>query len=296
MTTRTCLSLIAGRPRPADIDLELLTEALHMHDPAVRSIGRYDADPKEGRTWIEVHPDPLVAAVQSQITEANVQQAVARVRVFDRTPAKPVELHVFGQCDTGLPPELVRLARWTDADRSPVEIAAAAGCVFLDPRLNRLAYPKLFPRGDKRGWGSVDRDSRAKWGELLSNLARHGLYESWLHGERKVPPYPNSEVGAGTCDSLLQIRRHFTVQPQPAFLGDALDFSAEGSTAKRRHRLVKLRVPGVGNASYAIVGADWSEAGVAQLIGRPIAAWIEQTADQVHALNARRIIGTPDNR
>jgi hypothetical protein len=46
-----------------------------------------------------------------------------------------------------------------------------------------------------------------------------------------------------------------------------LDFSAEGAQSKRRHRLIKLCVLNVGNASFAIVDASWGKADVAQLLG-----------------------------
>jgi hypothetical protein len=60
----------------------------------------------------------------------------------------------------------------------------------------------------------------------------------------------------------------------------------------RRHRLVKLRVPGIGYASLANIDADWSEADVALSID----AWWEQTADNLRLLAAAQLVRRTDNR
>ena len=44
--------------------------------------------------------------------------------------------------------------------------------MFYDARLNWLAYPGLFPRGNKKGNGRVDLEGKSKWYELLGNMAR----------------------------------------------------------------------------------------------------------------------------
>ena len=279
--------MIVGRIRPANIDLELMTAALHSLNPRVQAIARYDVSPKEGRPWLEQHPDHHVAALQSQITTAEVRQALARARIYDRSPDKPVDIHVFGQCDLGLPADRVIWRLWNDAKRSAVEIAAARGCVFADMRLNQRAYPgDLFPKGAKDGWGRVDREGKAKFADLVANLARH---------ESRLKPY--IEIEEGNPRSLLAFETGFKGDLQ---LGgaDALDFSMDGTDAKpgRGHKLVKVRVAGAGKACLAIVAADWTEADVAQLVGAPVDKWIEQTADQLQALAVRYVIGAPDVR
>ena len=96
---------------------------------------------------------------------------------------------------------------------------------------------------------------------------------------------------------MLPLERKFDVQPQLA-LGDALDFTADGAEHAhgRRHRLVKLRVPGIGYASLAIVDVTWSEADVARLLGTPIGAWREQTADDLRRHTAGQLVRRPDTR
>ncbi|KWT67501.1 hypothetical protein APY04_1860 [Hyphomicrobium sulfonivorans] len=284
---------VVGRPRPANIDLELMTEALHAASPAAREIERYDVAPKEGRPWLEQHPDDRVAALQSQITAAGVQQAVARARIYNRSLANPVAMHVFGQEDTGLPSDRVAIRCWSDAERTPVEIAAARGCVFSDMRLNQRAYPGVFPKGAKDGRGQVDREGKRKFDELLANLARSAL-------GREIGPYPYKESREESPGSLLALRTVFASKTAKA-IGDALDYSG-GTLSKPRHKLVRLRIPGTGSggrgsyASYAIVGANWTASDVAQLVGAPVEHWSEQTVDQLRALADRFALGAFDGR
>jgi hypothetical protein len=83
----------------------------------------------------------------------------------------------------------------------------------------------------------------------------------------------------------------------PVCAGDALAFAADGSDrTERRHRLVKLRVPGIGYASLAIVDVGWSEAEVACLLGSPIDAWCEQGADDLRRHAAAQSVRRPDTR
>ena len=111
----------------------------------------------------------------------------------------------------------------------------------------------------------------------------------------------NREVGESGSPSLLELESILDVQTQrkpDRYVADALDFTADGAERHlgRRHRLVKLRVPGGGYASYAIIDARWSEADVAQQLGTWIEAWKEQDADQVQALVASRALRRPDTR
>jgi len=254
--------IVIGRPRPSDIDLELTAEALHSHNAAVTEIHRQPAG-----SWSEQHPDALVGAVQRVTAAAEVKQAVARIRPYDRSTGRECVVHVFGFYDTGLPPELVQLRTWADAERSPVEVALACGAVFSDPRLNWQAYPKLFAKG-----GRVGDDQRREFAGLLANLAR-GLkrqHASAVAGvvARNFPSIPIKKVReGGFMDSLLRVEGEFS---------DALAFAADGSDSDptRKHKLVKLRVGSTrGPAVTAIVDAGWSKADVERRLGCQVTAW-----------------------
>ena len=109
-------AIIIGRNMPNMKDLEYLAEALHYDNPDVQDIERsrdFTRVPatfnlrgnelgKSVRIMAESHPDKHVRALVDQIVTAEIQQAVARLRLFDRTEETAAELHVFGQCDTGL--------------------------------------------------------------------------------------------------------------------------------------------------------------------------------------------------
>ena len=164
--------------------------------------------------------------------------------------------------------------------------------MFSDARLNRLAHPGLFPRGAKNGRGQADREGKRKFAELLENLARGSLQPQDEYG-----PYRNREEGEPDSPSLLQLRTVFGLQPQHVCAGDALAFAGDGSDrTERRHRLVKLRVPGIGYASLAIVDVTWGEADVACLLGTPIDVWRQQSADDVRRLLAAQSVRRPDTR
>lgn len=238
--------IVIGRPRPADIDLELMTEALHSYNPAVAEIARQ----RPGQ-WSEENPDPRVAAVQRVIAAAEVKQAVARIRPFDRTPANPCAVHVFGVYDPGFPADLVEARLWSDADRTPCEIALAAGAVFSDPVLNQRAYPGLFPKGNGKGRGRLDMDQRRDFARLLSGLGTEA---------EKLSLYPYSEIGRGR-DGISISARETVSEPRGT---------------KPKFKLMKLRVGATrGPAVRAIVDASWTCAQVEQRLGCAVTAWQE---------------------
>ncbi|MCC7251612.1 hypothetical protein [Hyphomicrobium sp.] len=262
--------IVIGRPRPSDIDLELMTEALHSHNPAVTEIARRVSG------WTEEHPDARVAAVQRVTAAAEVKQAVARMRPYDRTVANSCTVHVFGAYDCGLPPELVQLRAWSDADRSPVEVALAYGAVFSDARLNQQSYGGLFPKADASGRGLVGLEQRRKFTLLVRNMRRQ------FEVEKKLGAYPYKERRDGVNE--FPIRRKHRVS-------DALSFAADGadSVPGRTHKLVRLRTDATrGPATLALVNADWTQARAEQLLRCPITHWHEMGADEVLAIGGRR--------
>lgn len=130
-------AVIIGRPLPSIGAVEVLTEALHYDDPEVAKLtSAFKTSLTGGRHTIhsvaadvsvpcEVHPDERVEALRQQLVDAEVKQALMRLRLYDRTPDRPAELHVFGQADTGL--VVHELRDWVDAQRTNAEIIAAGG-------------------------------------------------------------------------------------------------------------------------------------------------------------------------
>lgn len=107
-------------------DLEEQTEKLFANDTSVQGIERLeDGKPlPHVPTWrkmrdgtkVEVkhptHPDPNVNAVLQQATWAECNQALNRLRIYDRTQKTRVDITVFGTWDTGL--EIDELRKWHD--------------------------------------------------------------------------------------------------------------------------------------------------------------------------------------
>jgi hypothetical protein len=162
------VAIIAGRPAPGNDALELLTEALYMHNPAVTRITRAATwgrgpvvlETVSGPVEIdsELHPDVHCRAYAHSITQAEVQQAVARVRAYDRTAATPCDVHVFGQHPTGLVADAI--ATWNDAEQPWSQIATANGMLFERPETNQSVYVGLVPCAPS---GTDAMDMREAW-------------------------------------------------------------------------------------------------------------------------------------
>lgn len=96
----------------------------------------------------ETHPDAQVELLRQQVVDAEVRQAINRLRLYDRTQDNHAEIHVFGQCDTGLP--VHRLADWQDAERETPEILFASGIYSNSTSVvRRMAGGLLAPYEDR---------------------------------------------------------------------------------------------------------------------------------------------------
>ena len=148
---------IIGRPQPAQNDLEAMTEALHYDNADVPEIvsaaQAYITTAQEiplageGRPVAiiksESHPDPHVRAMRRQLVDAEVRQAIMRLRLFDRDDNNPADLHVFGQCDTGLIADT--LLDWADAQVDVPELLIAQGALTRNATLAPILVDRLMP-------------------------------------------------------------------------------------------------------------------------------------------------------
>jgi hypothetical protein len=155
-----CL-IVVGREMPAMAQLELMTEALHWDNPKITSVthvaeGKWPRAPlalslADGRA-VEIigerHPDPNVAALQYEITGAEVEQALGRARLVQRTADNPCDVYLFGQTATRTPAH--KIINWIDADRDLAEIMAAAGVIFAKGETIAQAFPGLLPETRRR--------------------------------------------------------------------------------------------------------------------------------------------------
>jgi hypothetical protein len=141
--------------------LELMTEALHWDSPAVTNVTHVAgsewpraplalnlADGSAIEITGERHPDPNVAALQYELAGAEVEQALGRARLVQRTADNPCDVYLFGQTPTRTPAHCT--INWTDADRDPAEIMAAAGVIFAKGEAIAQAFPGLMPESKRR--------------------------------------------------------------------------------------------------------------------------------------------------
>jgi hypothetical protein len=265
---RVPCAMVVGRMRPANIDVELTAEALRSDDASVTAIARYHVDPSQGRPWREDHPDPRCAAVLRHTTLAEVQQAAARLRFFDRTPDDPCELHVFGRYDCGL--EVDSYRQWVEAHRDWADIALARGAIFSDPHINRAAYRDLMPYGAASG-GHQNAAVRRRWAETLQTWAIREMF----HGSQEcftVPCLsPISKIEAQSGHHLLGLRHDFVKHSV-------------------KHSIVRLKLT-AGNAKYALVKQGIPAADLAALLRQPVRAMRVLTDVEAAAYVARETRG-----
>ena len=146
--------VVCGRDMLHMSDLELLTEALHWDNPVVTSLQYVTSWPRSAcrvlladgtsiETTGEAHPDPYVAQLQKQISDAEVEQAIGRARLVLRSPEDPCDVYLLSPIGTSTPAH--QIINWCDADRDLSEISIAAGVVFKNPDTLWQAFPSAVP-------------------------------------------------------------------------------------------------------------------------------------------------------
>ena len=214
--------VFVGRPEPKDTVSEAMTEALFFDNPSVIGITRMSAwRAKHGRERFrrerrvrmadgttmsfpcEGHPDEHVEAVRQQIVNAEVLQAVLRMRPYDRTEANAAEIHLFGDVDVGLP--VHRLKRWVDAEVSAVEAMVAEGVVFASATSASAAYPKIFE-------GKAVRTAEAVLKRELAVFRSYiGILRNWVEVEFRL--------AVSTSDGRAAYKQRAFVSPTETDLG-----------------------------------------------------------------------------
>jgi hypothetical protein len=156
--------VFVGQPWPQWRELERAAAALHYDDPSVLRVQRLpeDAWPTTKVSLFDTsgnhiefeaprHPDPTVERRRFETVEAEVLQAVARLRLFDRGPDTAAEIHVFGQTNLtigGL--KVGEFRRWQDANVQPLEVMTAAGVIFGSAGPVEAAWPGLVAKGARQ--------------------------------------------------------------------------------------------------------------------------------------------------
>jgi hypothetical protein len=156
---------IVGRPALDNHQLELYTEALFIQNDSVAPIAHAEGWGKQtlpvhmvDGTTINVqcdgHPDANARALQALISHAEVAQAVARIRPYDRTSANPCDVTVFGQWPVGLP--VTRLCTLADVRPEEGDVALIALGLFEDAGTTLDAFAGLYKEAST-GWDHMQR-------------------------------------------------------------------------------------------------------------------------------------------
>jgi hypothetical protein len=184
-------AIIIGRSQPKPADLEIMAEALHYDNPSVlhlehgtdrigeeKRVLRLD-DGHLATVYAASHPDVHVRAIQRQIVDAEVKQALHRLRLFDRTEETAPEIHLFGQTDTGL--SVKRLMDWKDADYDMADHILEKGVISYDIK----AWGPYKAKATKDGYvmKALDRGARA-WPVYRVALVGFGLVKARLDPSR----------------------------------------------------------------------------------------------------------------
>jgi hypothetical protein len=192
------LAVIVSRPLPAPAEVERMASIIFATDVQkvdnwypVKPGARLMGDGTGRFAEFECHPDQHVEAVRWLICEAEVQQAIGRVRGVRRTADNPVRVIVLNGVDLGST-AIHQLIAWEDLLGlcGPVSLMAAHGIV---PKMWADVAGVCAPR-----WADADNSGHAakQW------FSRHPdekarLAQVWKTGEVMLP----------WCERPVQLRR-----------------------------------------------------------------------------------------
>lgn len=160
-------AIIVGRPAAQVSDVEMMASALHAANKGVIHVHDVPAGKwptatdtvqmRDGMLYgvrVERHPDPDVDDVRHSVSDAEVIQAIARLRLYDRTPETKAHLYVFGTTQTGL--KVDELKSWLDVNATLAEVQALSGIAFKSAETVRMAYPTFIGRGGSARKGAKE--------------------------------------------------------------------------------------------------------------------------------------------
>ena len=185
------VAVVVSRPLPGPRSIELMTEIIFAKRveripgdwyPEV-PIGRLMADGTGRHANVERHPDANAETVRWTVCEAEVLQAVGRVRGVRRDPTNPVLVIVLGKVDLGEVP-VAELTTWDElsARCGPMMQMAATGCIPVMWRdvahMVRRWNGSCDPAATARAWFRDNPSEEA----LRKRLATSGLVKNGLTG------------------------------------------------------------------------------------------------------------------
>ena len=149
--------LIIGRPAPGPCEVEEIAGAIFAEAPSALCSGWYDREVgrprmRDGRRLnvrLDRHRDANAEAVRRQLTVAEIEQAVGRLRAVRRTKNNPVEIDVLcaGAADADLTFDEVILLEDLLAEASPARLLLARGIVPSTWHARAMVLRDLYKSG-----------------------------------------------------------------------------------------------------------------------------------------------------
>lgn len=203
-------AIIIGRDTPQTDRLEFMAEAVFSNDQDAIDIG-HEKDgwpsnsvevPMSGGYGCEItgerHGDPLVAAVQRQIVDAEVAQAVGRVRAVQRGESgRPVDIFQFGRIAPGMP--VTRICNLEDVLPKVDDMMLESGLAPLNGATAKQLWPAFLPSSAKeRNAANKQAISHFKAGRIMGFAPKYiykganptfniaGIMQNWRLGEFRL--------------------------------------------------------------------------------------------------------------
>lgn len=233
--------VIAGRIQPSVPQIEGLARSIWYADPeplsfiAADDAGRFILPtcqhwtaPKRGEARaidVSYHPDDRANRVLRQVREAELMQAIARVRPVHRSAEIPCQIVVLSNVPLAVQPD--RVAAWAEIVPDRFDMARLAGFIPEIAADMASAYPSLFASAGSVRAAACRRHARAfgEAGGALQNpyINQKGCVTGWLLATFERPLKVGNRAGRvwvrhmpGDTPAKVAVRIR-------AFLPDALD-------------------------------------------------------------------------
>ncbi len=237
--------VVAGRIEPSPAAIEAMArgiwyasaEPLAFLEPEPdgrlclpRQAKQIEAKDGEAReVQVSYHPDPRADRVLRQVREAELMQAIARIRPIHRSAEIPCQIVVLSNVPLPVQPD--RLASWAELVPDRFDMARLAG--FMPDKSGDMAdsYPDIFPSATAVRTAATRREQRALGGCFRTHIEHYIETETPPPGWVRVSYQRPAKVGNRTGTGWVKHRPGDTpariAARVAAFLVDAFAIEAE---------------------------------------------------------------------
>ena len=191
-----------------------------------RQIAAADGESRE--VAVSFHPDERADRVLRQVREAELMQAIARVRPVHRSAEIPCQVVVLSNVPLPVRPD--RIAAWAELVPDRFDMARLAG--FVPDKSNDMAdsFPDIFPSATAVRTAASRREARALGGCFRSHIElymeRETPHPDWVRVSYQRPAKAGNRTGTGWVRRLPGDTPARVAARVVAFLPDAFDVYA----------------------------------------------------------------------